>query len=191
MGVFIIIGEPDAHEHSATRAAQYMSMILGMSLANFTILHVAVGLIGIGSGLVVLAGLILRKRLDVWTNLFLATTIATSVTGFFFPFERLLPSHIVGLLSLAVLGLALFARGARHLEGPWLRAFAISSCVALYLNAFVLIAQLFNKVPALKAMAPTQSESPFVLAEGGLLLLFGTLGTIAARKAASKVALTA
>jgi len=166
-------------------------MILGMSLANFTMLHVAISLVGIGSGFVVLAGLILRRRLDVWTNLFLATTIATSVTGFFFPFERLLPSHILGLLSLAVLGLAVLARSARHLRGPWLRVFAISSCVALYLNVFVLIAQAFGKVPALKAMAPTQSEPPFVLAEGALLLIFGVFGVIAAKKASSKMALTA
>ena len=69
-------------------------MILGMT--TFTFVHGVISLVGILSGLVVLFGLIAGKRLDGWTALFLITTVATSVTGFMFPFHKLLPSHVVG-----------------------------------------------------------------------------------------------
>jgi len=106
-------------------------------------------------------GLLVAKRLDGWTTLFLASTVLTSVTGFLFPFSRFLPSHGVGILSLLALAIAIFARYGRHLSGLWRRTYAITAVIALYLNVFVLIVQLFQKVPALKAIAPTQSEAPF------------------------------
>src|SRR5216683_143878 len=94
-------------------------MILGMTTATYTLLHVLISLVGIGSGLIVLWGLLTSKRLDGWTALFLATTVATSVTGFGFPFHHLLPSHIVGILSLVVLAVAIAARYRFHLAGAW------------------------------------------------------------------------
>jgi hypothetical protein len=134
-------------------------MVLGMTTLTFV--HVVLSLIGIFSGFVVAFGLLAARRLDGWTALFLATTVATSVTGFLFPFHRFLPSHGVGIVSLIVLAIAVFARYVRQLAGAWRRIYAITAVIALYLNVFVLIAQAFMKVPALRAMAPTQSEPPF------------------------------
>ena len=154
-------------------------MILGMT--TFTFVHVVISLAGILSGLVVLFGLIAGKRLDGWTALFLITTVATSVTGFMFPFHKLLPSHVVGAISLMVLAIAILARYSRHLAGGWRLTYVISAVIALYLNVFVLIVQLFEKVPALNAMAPTQSEPPFKITQVVVMALFVVLGIFAAK----------
>jgi hypothetical protein len=154
-------------------------MILGMT--TFTFIHVVISLLGILSGLVVLFGLIAGKGLDGWTALFLVTTVATSVTGFMFPFHKLLPSHVVGAISLVVLAIAILARYSRHLAGGWRRTYVISSVIALYLNVFVLVVQLFEKVPALNAMAPTQSEPPFKITQVVVMAIFVVLGIFAAK----------
>jgi len=153
-------------------------MIFGMT--TFTIVHVVLSLIGIFSGFVVVFGLLTAKRLDGWTALFLMSTVATSVTVFLFPFDRFLPSHAVGILSLIVLAVALLARYVRHLAGAWRWVYVVTAVIALYLNVFVLIVQLFLKVPALKAIAPTQSELPFVLAQIVVLSLFVAVAIAAA-----------
>ena len=153
-------------------------MIFGMT--TFTFVHVLLSLIGIFSGFVVVFGLLVAKRLDGWTTLFLASTVLTSVTGFLFPFHGFLPSHGVGILSLLALAIAIFARHGRHLAGLWRRTYVITAVIALYLNVFVLIVQLFQKVPALKAIAPTQSEAPFKVTQLVALVLFVVLGGSAA-----------
>ena len=155
---------------------------MATGLAAFTIFHVAISLIGILAGLVVVFGMLTARRLDGWTALFLWTTVATSVTGYLFPFHKLLPSHIVGLISLLVLALAIYAFYQRHLVGGWRRTYAITAIIALYLNVFVLVAQLFGKVPALKALAPTQSEPPFKIAQLVVLVLFVILGVLATKR---------
>ena len=157
-------------------------MIWGLSTSTFTLVHVLLSLVGIVAGLVVMFGLIAGKRLDGWTVVFLATTVATSVTGFGFPFDHLLPSHKVGIVSLLVLPVAIVARYAFHMAGAWRRIYVISAAVALYLNIFVLVVQLFLKVPALKAIAPTQKEPPFAIAQVVVLALFGWLTVLAARR---------
>ena len=154
-------------------------MILGMT--TFTFVHGVISLAGILSGLVVLFGLIAGKRLDGWTALFLITTVATSVTGFMFPFHKLLPPHVVGAISLMVLAIAILARYSRHLAGGWRRTYVISAVIALYLNVFVLIVQLFEKVPALNATAPTQSELPFKITQVVVMTVFAVLGIFAAK----------
>lgn len=151
-------------------------------LAGYTIVHVLISLVGIASGLIVLAGLFVGKRLDAWTLLFLVTTVATSVTGYGFPFEHLLPSHIVGAISLVVLALAVYARYARHMVGVWRVVYVVSAALALYLNVFVLIVQLFLKVPALHALAPTQAELPFGVTQFVVLVVFLVVGALAARR---------
>jgi hypothetical protein len=153
-------------------------MIFGMT--TITIVHVLLSLIGIFSGFVVVFGLLVAKRLGGWTTLFLASTVLTSVTGFLFPFHGFLPSHGVGIISLLVLAIAIFARYGRHLAGLWSRTYVITSVIALYLNVFVFIVQLFRKVPALKALAPTQSEAPFKVAQLVALVLFVVLASSAA-----------
>ena len=145
-------------------------MILG--LQPFTFVHVLISLVGIVSGFVVLFGLLGSKRLEGWTGLFLVTTVATSVTGFGFPIDTILPSHIVGIISLVVLAVAIIARYAFRLAGLWRSIYVIGAGIALYLNVFVLIVQLFRKVPALEALAPTQSEPPFALTQGAVLVVF-------------------
>ena len=155
-------------------------MILGMT--TFTFVHVVLSLIGILSGFVVVFGLLGGKRLDGWTALFLVTTVLTSVTGFLFPFHKFLPSHGVGIVSLVVLAIAIFARYVRQLAGGWRRGYAVSAVIALYLNVFVLIAQLFMKVPALRAMAPTGSEPPFLVAQVAVLVLFVVLTIVSGKK---------
>jgi hypothetical protein len=157
-------------------------MILGMSTATYTFLHVLISLIGLGSGLVVMFGFISGKRLDTLTAVFLTTTVLTSVTGFGFPFDHLLPSHKLGIISLVVLAIAIPARYVFHLAGSWRWIYVVGASLALYLNVFVLIAQLFMKVPALKALAPTQSEPPFLVAQILVLLIFVGLTILAAKR---------
>jgi hypothetical protein len=161
---------------------------MGFNLAAYTLVHVVISLIGIGSGLVVVGGLLTQKDLRRWTPLFLTTTVATSATGYGFPFEHLLPSHIVGAISLVVLAVVLYARYARHLLGAWLATYVIGAVTALYFNVFVLVVQLFLKVPALKALAPTQSEPPFAIAQLLVLVLFVVAGTVATKRS-SKIQL--
>jgi hypothetical protein len=149
---------------------------------TFTIIHVIISLIAIGSGFIVLFGLLTGRRLDGWTASFLAMTAATSVTGFFFPFYGFTPAIGVGIISLVVLAIALVARYARHLAGAWRWIYVVSATLALYLNFFVLIVQSFQKIPALKVLAPTQSEPPFLVAQVLALLLFVVLTILAAIK---------
>ncbi len=153
-----------------------------MILTALTIFHVAISLIGIGAGFVILYEFLTSKWSRGWNTLFLVTTVATSVTGFFFPFHHFLPSHAVGILSLAVLAVALLARYRYHLVGGWCRTYVITALVALYFNVFVLVAQMFQKIPALKALAPTQTEAPFKLAQLVVLVLFVVFTTRAATK---------
>jgi len=155
-------------------------MIFGMT--PFTFFHVLISLIGIGSGFIVVFGLMAGKRLDSWNGIFLVTTVLTSVTGFFFPYHGFKPSYVLGILSLIVLAIAIPALYSKHLVGPWRRTYAITSAIALYFNVFVLIVQLFEKAPALHALAPSQSEGPFKIAQAANLLLFIILGTAAAKR---------
>jgi hypothetical protein len=157
-------------------------MVLGMSLEVFTLVHVVISLAGIVSGLVVAFGLLNGKRLDRWTAVFLITTTLTSATGYMFPFHELLPSHIVGAISLVTLALAIAARYAGRLAGGWRRTYVLTAMIALYLNVFVLIAQGFRKVPALKELAPTGTEMPFKLVQLAILAAFVFLAVFADRR---------
>ena len=153
----------------------------GAIVTTYTLIHVVFSLVGIGSGIVVVLGLIAGKRLNLSNALFLGTTAATSITGYGFPFDHLLPSHIVGAVSLIVLALGIYARYARHLVGRWRATYVISAVAALYFNCFVLVVQAFLKVPALNALAPTQSEPPFAIAQLAVLALLMLLGFLAMR----------
>ena len=157
-------------------------MSFGMTTATYTFLHVLISLAGIGSGLVVMFGFLTGKRFDGWTALFLATTVATSVTGFGFPSDHLLPSHKVGIISLVILAVAIPARYVFHLAGAWRWIYVVGAATALYLNVLVLIVQAFLKVPALNALAPTQKEPPFLVAQLVLLLVFVGLTILTAKR---------
>ena len=157
-------------------------MMLGMSLSTFTTVHVLISLVGIGSGFAVLLGLFSAKRVNGLTALFLLTTVLTSVTGFGFPFTHLLPSHKIGIISLVVLAIAILARYSFRMVGKWRWIYVVTAMIALYLNVFVLVFQSFEKVPALKAVAPTQSEPPFLVAQVVVMALFIVLTIFAVKK---------
>jgi hypothetical protein len=150
-------------------------------VSTFTVVHVVISLIGIVSGLVVLWGMISGKKLDRWTALFLITTVATTVTGFLFPYQGFTPAIGVGIFSMVVLAVAILARYRRHLAGGWRKTYVITSLIALYLNVFVLVVQLFEKVPSLHALAPKGSEPPFAITQVIVMVIFIALG-IAAEK---------
>jgi hypothetical protein len=150
-------------------------------ITTFTLIHVVLSLIGIFAGLVVVGGLVAGKRLDGWTGVYLVTTVLTNVTGFGFPFVTLLPSHIVGILSLVVLAIVIVARYWKHLAGAWHGAYVVGAVLALYLNVFVLLVQLFRRLPALIVAAPTQKEPPFLVTQLVVLALFIWLGRAARR----------
>jgi len=154
-------------------------MILGMSVATFTLVHVVISLLGIASGLIVLFGMFGSHRLPGWTALFLLTTILTSVTGFMLPSVGLTPARLFGIISLIVLAAALVALYGFRLGGVWRWIYVGSAVIALYLNIFVLIVQSFLKIPFLHPLAPTGTEPPFLIAEGVLLVIFIVLGLIA------------
>ncbi len=150
-------------------------------ITTFTLIHVLLSLVGILAGSVVAGGLVAGKRLDGWTGIFLATTVLTNVTGFGFPFVTFMPSHGVGILSLLILPVVIAARYWKHLAGGWRTVYVVGAVVALYLNVFVLVAQLFRRMPALIVAAPTQKEPPFLLTQLLVLALFAWLGRAAVK----------
>jgi hypothetical protein len=153
-----------------------------MILTAFTLVHVAISLVAIFSGFVVLSGLFTAKRLDGWTLIFLTFTAATSVTGFLFPFHGFKPSYVFGIISLLVLALSFFARYGRNMAAHWRLVYVITAMTAFWLNFFVLVAQSFMKIPALNALAPTGSESPFLGTEVVVMLIFIALSVVAAKR---------
>ncbi len=157
-------------------------MILGLSTDTFTLVHVVISLIGILAGAVVLAEMIAGRRLAAWNAIFLVTTVVTSVTGFFFHADSFGPPQVIGGISLAALAVALFALYGRSLAGFWRATYVASAMLALYLNVFVAIVQAFQKLPFLEALAPTQSEPPFLVAQSIVLVAFVILGFLAVRR---------
>jgi hypothetical protein len=155
-------------------------MIIGLSIHNFTLLHVAITLVAIASGVVVLFGMLGAHRLPAWTAVFLVATILTSVTGFMFPIHGFTPALGVGIISLVILAIALRALYSKHLAGAWRWIYVATAVTVLWFNVFVLIVQSFQKISALHALAPTQSEPPFLIAQGAALAGFLALGIMAA-----------
>ena len=151
-----------------------------MILQIYTIIHTLISLIAILAGFIVLFGLLGSERLGGWTKWFLISAVATTVTGFFFPFHGLTPAFKLGIISAIVLAITIYARYLKNLTGPWRWIYAIGTVISLYFNVFVLIVQLFEKVPALHAMAPTQTEPPFKLTQLVVLALFILFTIIAA-----------
>jgi hypothetical protein len=157
-------------------------MILGMTTSTYTLLHVVISFIGIGSGIAMLYGMLRGKRLDAITAVFFISTVLTSLTGFAFPNDHITPGIVVGILSMIVLAIAIVARYVLHMRGLWRSIYVITASIALYFNCFVLIAQSFEKVPALHALAPTQKEPPFAVAQLALLALFVVLTVLAVKR---------
>jgi hypothetical protein len=153
---------------------------MSTTLAAFTILHVAISLVAILAGIVVLYGMLSKQEWGGWTKWFLATTFLTSFTGFFFPFHGFTPALGLAIISIVVLAIAIYARYAQKLAGAWRKVYVIGVVLVLYLNVFVLVVQLFLKVPWLKSIAPTQKEPPFAIAQLTVLVAFIILGIMAA-----------
>jgi hypothetical protein len=157
-------------------------MILGMSISTFTLVHVLISLAGIGSGFIVMYGWLTGKRLNGWTAIFLGTTVLTSATGFLFPVEHLLPSHIVGIISLIGLAVAMVARYVISSRGSLAAGLRDWRRLALYLNCFVAMVQAFLKVPALHQLALNGNELPFRVAQVLVLAVFILLGIAAGKR---------
>ncbi len=156
--------------------------MFGLSLPAFTLVHVVISLIGLATGFVALYGQLTGSRMDRMTAIFLIFTVLTSITGFLFPFVKLLPSHVVGIISLVILAIAIPARYAFDMKGHWRWIYIVSAGVALYLNAFVGVVQSFLKIPFLHTLAPEGTEPPFAVAQLGLLAIFGVLIVLAAKR---------
>jgi hypothetical protein len=159
-------------------------MILGMSLPTFTLVHVIISLVGIVSGLIIMFGLLGSQRMAGWTALFLLTTILTSATGFLFPFTNLLPSHMIGILSLVLLVIACIAIYGNKLSGAWRWIYVVTALLALYFNVFVLVIQSFLKIPPLTALAPGNPPSGpvFAVVQGVVLVFFVVMIILAVRR---------
>jgi hypothetical protein len=155
-------------------------MILGLPPLVF--IHTLISLVGIVTGLVVLRDLWRNDRADRWTNWFLVTTILTSASGFILPAAKFMPSHAVGVLSLVILAIACYARYAKRMAGIWRTGYVLTAVAALYFNVFVLVVQLFLKVPALHELAPNQNEPPFGIAQAVVLVAFIAAGVFALRR---------
>ncbi len=150
-----------------------------MILQIYTIIHTLISLIAIFTGIIVLCGLLTGNRLDGWTKWFLITAAATTLTGFFFPFHGLTPAFQLGIISSFVLAITIYARYPGHHSGAWRWIYVLGAVISLYFNLFVLVVQLFEKIPALHALAPTQTESPFKTTQLAVLALMILLGIIA------------
>lgn len=152
-----------------------------MNLTLMTYVHTGLSLIALAAGIPVAMGLLRAGATKFWTAVFLVTTVLTSVTGFLFPFSSFGDSHWVGLISLIVLAAAIAAQYLFRYRGSWRWIYAVAALLAFYLNVFVLVAQLFKKVPALHALAPTLMEPPFAVAQLIVLAFFAWLIWKAAR----------
>jgi hypothetical protein len=150
-----------------------------MILYIYTVIHTLISLIAIFTGVIVLFGMIASKRLDGWTKWFLTAAVLTTVTGFLFPFHGFTPAIGLGIISLPFLAITIFARYFRRLTGAWRWIYVIGALICLYFNLFVLVVQLFEKLPALHAVAPTQNESPFKLTQLIVLVLSLVLASAA------------
>jgi len=150
-----------------------------MILHIYTIIHTLISLAAVFTGLIVLFGMIGGKRLDGWTKWFLISAVLTTATGFFFPFHGVTPAIILGIISLPFLALTISARYAKHLAGSWRWIYVIGAVICLYFNLFVAVVQAFEKIPALHALAPTQTEPPFKLTQLIVLLVSALLAIIA------------
>jgi len=157
-------------------------MMLGLSLPAFTTLHVIISLIGIASGVLLALTMLGKHHAPGLAALFLVTTIATSVTGFMFPSAKIGPPHIVGAISLIVLALCVWALYGKHLRGRWRAVYIVTVMFSLYLNAFVGVVQTFQKIEPFRALAPTQSEPPFLVAQTLTLGLFVVLGLLSVKR---------
>lgn len=157
-------------------------MIVGMSVETFTLLHVVISLIAIAAGLVVVSGWLAGQRFSGWTNAFLITTVLTTLTGFMFPITKFTPAIGVGILSAVVLVVAMSSLYVFRLSGVWRLVFLTASITAFYLNVFVAVVQAFQKLEALRRLAPTQSELPFVVVQAAVLLTFMVVGYLSIQR---------
>jgi hypothetical protein len=148
----------------------------------FVLFHTALSLIAIVTGLVVVRGLMRNDPANGWSLWFWITTVATTLTGFLFPFGGFTPALGTGIVSTVILAATLPARYAFHYAGPWRRVYVIGTVVSLYLNCFVLVVQSFQKIPFLHPLAPTGSEPPFAIAQGLVLIAFIIAGFVAVRR---------
>ncbi|HEY2876861.1 MAG TPA: hypothetical protein VGJ56_33420 [Reyranella sp.] len=159
-------------------------MILGLSIPTFTLLHVLLSVVGIAAGLIVVERLLRNRALGLSNTIFLVATILTAASGFLFPSRSaaFTPAQTLGMISLAMLLIAVVALYVGNLIGAWRWIYVVAAVVALYFNVFVGVVQSFAKVGRLRMLAPTQTEPPFLLTQGAVLLFFLIVAVIALRR---------
>jgi len=145
-------------------------------------IHTALSLVALALGIPALLEIFGRLAGQRFSNAFLITAIATSLTGFIFPITALTPALITGVVATLVLALMLLARFQFHLAGGWGAVYAGGMVASHFFLVFVAIAQSFMKITAVNALAPTLSEPPFAIAQGVALLIFLLLGFFAVRR---------
>jgi len=168
------------------REAGSIVMIVGVSIATFTIIHVVITLTAIATGFVVMFAMLGSNRVPGWTAIFLLFTVLTSVTGFMFPISGFSPALAVGAISIVLLAVALFTLYAKNLAGTSRWLYVVTALASLYLNVFVLIVQSFEKVKILNPLAPQvgppftgATNTQFAIAQGVALLFFIVVGIAA------------
>jgi len=147
-------------------------MLQSLHVMQFTYLHVFLSVVGLGAGVFVVIGFFSSKKFSILTSTFIVSTFLTSLSGFLFPFHGVSPGIVLGVLSIIVLFVAIYALYARKMAGVWRTTYVISACVALYFNFFVLVAQAFDKVRVLHSIAPSQTSPGFAISEVAVLVLF-------------------
>lgn len=153
-----------------------------LRLPPLVFIHTLISLVGIVLGFIVMKGLFANDRMDRMTGWFLAMTILTSATGFILPATKIMPSHVVGVISLVILAIACYARYSKRMAGGWRVTWLTTAIMAQWFNCFVLVAQLFLKVPPLHELAPEGNEPPFAIAQGVVLLAFIAAGVVSLKK---------
>jgi hypothetical protein len=169
-------------------------MIIGMSVATFTTVHVIISLIAIASGFIVIFGMIGSHRLPKLTALFWVMTVLTTVTGFMFLLvpglvKGFTPAMATGVVATVAFVIALVALYVKNLYGRWRWIYAVTAVMSLYLNIFVLVVQSFQKLKILNPLAPSlgppfaaPQDFQFAASQGAALVIFVVLGVIAALK---------
>jgi hypothetical protein len=152
-----------------------------MFVDTYTSIHSILSLLALVLGLVVLLDFFGVRIPSLITGLFLLLAFLTSATGFGFPFNGILPSHVVGVLALIAFAAAAYGRYIANFAGLWRSIYVIGIVASEFFLAFVGVAQAFGKITALNALAPTQSEPPFAITQLVLLLICAIIGVVGVR----------
>jgi hypothetical protein len=168
-----------AGERGPSRLRQYQQQGGSVTLLE---IHVALSLFGIVAGLAAMIATAQGKLPPALTAVFLGSLVLTSATGFPLPPFGLDPPRIVGIISLVLLAIAIAALYLFRLAGAWRWIYVVTATIACWFNGFVGVAQTFMKIDFFHALAPTQQEPPFLIAQVAVLALFIVFGWLGVKR---------